>query len=358
MPRKRDIPPDSEKQLQQAYEAFQARDMRAVGGLLGPLIAASAKSSDLSERLAHLTRQMGAIDLAWQFAVQALRIDSESPAALVALAAIERDLDWPAPVRRRLEKARKLAPNSAEPRLALAAFLESEGQDPAAEAELRELIALAPDNPTGWGLLATNLHRQGRFDDTRKALDEIDRLAPGLPSAVALRAQVDLDEAGKMPDRADELRKRAKEALGAAVKQDALPVTWFLRGRSLEETGDLRGARDAYEEALRRDANHPGLRNRLGRLRIRLGDTDGGEELIAEEQARTQEREELSRAISRSAADQDNAELHRAVARLAEKRGLKARARLEWGLVLRTRKGDPEAVARMKALVAGPGKQR
>lgn len=354
MPRKRDIQPEDAQRLQQAFEAFDSKDVRGTMALLGPLIAASAKSSDLSERLAHLTKRMGAIDLAWQFAIQALRIDPESPAALVGLAAIERELDWSAPVRRRLEKAKKLAPRSVEPRLALAEFLESEGQNTTAETELRELIAMAPDNPTGWGLLATNLHRQGRYDDARKALDDVDRRSPGLPSAVALRAQVDLDDASKRPQEAATLRERAKSALADAVKGDALPITWFLHGRALEETGDQRGARDAYEEAYKRDPDLNGLRTRLGRLRIRLGDTDGGEELIAEERTRTEEREELSRAISRSAADQENAEKHREVARLCEKRGNKARARLEWGLVLRTKKNDVEAMQRMKALVAAP----
>ena len=346
--------PEDEKRLQQAYEAFESGDRRATMVLLGPLITASAKSSDLSERLAHLTRRMGAIDLAWQFAIQAVRIDPESPAALVGLAAIERDLDWPAPVRRRLEKAKKLAPRSVEPRLALASFLESEGQDSTAEAELRELIALAPDNPTGWGLLATNLHRQARYDDARKALDEVDKRAPGLPSSFALRAQIDLDDAAKRPDAASALRESARKALASATGADGVPVIWFLRGRALEETGDLRGARDAYEEALKRDRNQTGLRTRLGRLRIRLGDPDGGDELITEQRLWTEDRETFSRAISRSAADQGNADLHREVAKLAEKMGNNARARLEWGLVLRTKKNDPEAVARMKALVTAP----
>jgi len=355
MPRKRDIQPEDEQSLQQAYKAFEAKDARGTMALLGPLIAASAKSSDLSERLAHLTKRMGAIDLAWQFAVQALRIDQESPAALVGLAAIERELDWPAPIRRRLEKAKKLAPRSVEPRLALASFLESEGQNTAAETELRELIAMAPDNPTGWGLLATNLHRQGRYDDARRALDEVERRSPGLPSTVALRAQVDLDDASKRPEEAGKLRERAKAALADAVKANAMPITWFLHGRALEETGDQRSARDSYEEAYKRDPDLNGLRTRLGRLRIRLGDTDGGEDLITEERVRTEEREELSRAISRSAADQEDAEKHRDVARLSEKRGNKARARLEWGLVLRTKKNDPEAIQRMKALVLSSG---
>lgn len=350
LPRQRDLSPDVELRLRAAFQRSDAGDPAGALAAVRALSAASEGSCDLSERLAHLSRRLGAIDLAWRFARQAVRLQPESAAALWQLGLVERDLDETAAVGARFRKARDLAPDSVEPRLALADFLESEQHLALAEEERRALIALQPDNPAGWGLLATNLHRQDRWDDARAALETADRLAPGNPAVWTLRAQIDLDEASWIPERAAELRARARQALEEGMRTAPVPAGAFLLGRACEESGDARGARAAWERAYRDAPDQPGLRPRLARLRIRQGAREAGEALLTEERVHTQTREEFSRLLSRAAAAPEDPVRRRELARACDARGMAARARLEWGRLLETRPGDPEARARLAAL--------
>lgn len=349
LPRQFDLSADSAARLSAAYRMADDGDAAGALAAVRALEPSAAGSCDLSERLANLSRRLGAVDLAYRFARQAVRIQPKSAAALLQLGAVERDLDDVAAVGDRFREARDLAPDSAEPRLALAAFLESESHFAEAEPELRMLTALQPDNPAGWGLLATNLHRQERWDDARAALDAAERLAPGNPAVWTLRAQIDLDAAGRFPDQALALRARARNALEDGVKATPVPAGWYLLGRACEESGDHRGARAAWEEAYRLAPDQPGLRPRLGRLRIRQGATAAGEALLTEERVQTEVRETFSRLVSRAAASKDVAR-RRELARYCDSRGMAARARLEWGRLLEARPGDSEAKARLAAL--------
>jgi len=354
LPGKGDLPPDAAGLVDQGLAAVQAQDLRTVSHVVSALAPRASTSADLAERLATICRAAGQVDLAWKFARLAVSIAPDSPSALLVLSVAETDLDWIALVPERLKRIKQLAPVSVEPRLALATNLQAADQLKPAEAEYRELIAMDPENPAGWGMLANNLYLQERHDDAREAnIEAAKRGGPGNPAVWVLGARIDLDQAEADPKGHGELRKTALAALEEGCAHQPVPSALYLLGTAREADGDLKGARAAMEAAYRLMPDYPRLRPRLGRLRIRLKDVKGGEKLLAEERAASEGRDELRRLVNVSGADLKDPELHRAVAKEADKRRMVARARLEWQLVAKLKPGDSEATARLGALMRG-----
>ncbi|MFM7321895.1 MAG: hypothetical protein ACKO5K_10290 [Armatimonadota bacterium] len=351
---KGDLPADAAPLVDQGLAAVQAKDLRTVSQVVTALAPRAASSADLAERLATICRAAGQVDLAWKFARLAVSVAPDSPSALLVLSVAETDLDWIAAVPERLKQIKKLAPFSVEPRLALATNLQAADQLKAAETEYRELIAMDPDNPAGYGMLANNLYMQERYDDARAAnVEAAKRGGPGNPAVWVLGARIDLDQAEADPKADPNRRKDALAALEAGCAHQPVPAALFLLGTAREADGDLKGARKAFEAAYTLMPDYPRLRPRLGRLRIRLKDVRGGEQLLAEERKAAEGRDALRRLVNVSGADLKDPELHRAVAKEADKRRMVARARLEWQLVALLAPGDTEAKNRLAALMPG-----
>lgn len=348
-----DLDPRAESLVSNALSATQQRDFTAARKMIELLVPVSAESADLSERMASIYREMGDVDLALQYANQAVRIAPKSPSALLVLSVIESDLDWPANVGQRLQEAITLAPSSVEPRLALAKFLQATGNLIEAEKQYHALIEMDDSNPGGWGMLAAVLHQQNRYVDARRALDEAARRSSEAnPSVWVLRAKIDIDEAASGVANADAIRKQAKANLEEGVGINPVPSGLFVLGALLESEGDFVAAKVAMEKAYKGAPEIIGLRPKLGRLRIRLGAVAQGEALISQELARVTSRDRLTRAVNRSGADLADPERHRAVARECDERKMVARGRLEWGLVLKAKPADGEAKRRLTALRA------
>ncbi len=354
LPGKGDLPADAAPVVDQGLAAVANQDLRTVSQVVTTLAPRAPSSADLSERLATLCRSAGQVDLAWKFARLAVSIAPDSPSALLVLSVTESDLDWIAAVPERLKRIKKLAPMSVEPRLALATNLQAADQLKAAEAEYRELVAMAPENPAGWGMLANNLYLQERYDDARAAnVEAAKRGGPENPAVWVLGARIDLDQSEADPKADPNRRKDALAALEAGCAHQPVPAALFLLGTAREADGDLKGARKAFEAAYSQMPDYPRLRPRLGRLRIRLKDTAAGEKLLAEERSAAEDRDELRRLVNVSGADLKDPELHRAVAKEADKRRMIARARLEWQIVAFLAPGDPEAKRRLGRLMRG-----
>lgn len=354
LPSNNDLTAEAEAEVNRALQAIAEQDIKTTRDIIRRMTPASVNSADLSERLATVCRSIGEVDLAWRFANQAVQLGPNSPSALLVLSVTESDLDWPAKVGDRLKKIKQLAPNSVEPRLAFATFYQAAGQYKQAETEYRELISMDSDNPAGWGMLAANLLLQERFEEARVANNEASKRSGPQDTAVwILEAKVSLEQADRDPANAESLRKRTLIALEEGVRTAPAPAALFVLGKVREDLGDLKGARTAMEAAYKQLPEQTGLRPRLARLRIRLGDRAAGEKLLAEQRRQVEEKDRITRAVNGSGADLSNVERHREVAREADKRKMASRARLEWSIVNHLKPGDPEAEKRLEILQNG-----
>jgi tetratricopeptide (TPR) repeat protein len=76
------------------------------------------------------------------------------------------------------------------------------GRDSAAVALARRLVALDPEHLLVRQVLALGLSHQGRLGEALREIEAIEAIAPGDPTAVALRAGIDAARRGLMPNAA------------------------------------------------------------------------------------------------------------------------------------------------------------
>ena len=179
-----------------------------------------------------------------------------------------------------LAQASALAPQAAEPRREVAGLLLRRGKAAQALEELKPLLDVEGGDAQAQALAGQAFAQLGDFRAAEAALTRARVLRPGdakirVASArmQIQRGQADLGlrelqgVAEAQPDaiEADLIlvaahmqrndRPAALQALAkAAAKQSKHPVPDFLRGKILEQSGDLAGARQAYEAALSKDS--------------------------------------------------------------------------------------------------------
>ncbi|HEX2491097.1 MAG TPA: tetratricopeptide repeat protein [Blastocatellia bacterium] len=137
--------------------------------------------------------------------------------------------------------------------LGLGRVAAAEGQHDRAITHLERAVALYPEFGAAYYALALSYRTLARTDDARRALDFHARYGPRWPA-------VD-----------DPVRAKI-----GAVRDDASAN--LQRGISLAESGDLRGAVEAHEAALARDASHAQAHANLIKLYGRVGDWKKAEE--------------------------------------------------------------------------------
>ncbi|MDX2089885.1 MAG: serine/threonine-protein kinase [Kofleriaceae bacterium] len=122
-----------------------------------------------------------------------------------------------------------------------------ERYDGAAGLELQ--AGMETDAATAWALAAYVRAQQGRFDDADKRIADAAKHAG--QSTVA-RAYLDLAEAHVAFGRGDDAAalERAKRCADATDVPALQPVCAQVRGEVLAEQGEVKGAREAYEQAL------------------------------------------------------------------------------------------------------------
>jgi tetratricopeptide (TPR) repeat protein len=144
-------------------------------------------------------------------------------------------------------KAAQLRPRDPDVRLNLAAALRHDGQLPEALAAAREAAQLAPDDAVAHMNLGLLLSDSKRFDEAVTELTAATRLKPDLHKAWWLLGVVQLRR-HDVPS--------ALEALEHARAIKATPEVLTDLGLARRQKGDLRGAEDAFREALATDPRY------------------------------------------------------------------------------------------------------
>lgn len=348
-----DAPEGIMEPLQLAAAAVQAGSRERALSQLRALEPKAATSSDVAERLSRFYERLGFVDKAYLLAEQAVKIAPRSASALMRLARVEQDVGYTPQAREHYRTALEAQPDAIETHLAIVSLYELELQLTEAEKELRNAHARDQTDPAILGLLARNLVLQGRFSEARQALDAAEKEAPGAPPALLERGNIALQEAKRDPGQAAKHLAESRSFLEACLKVEPENASaLFLLGKAAEESGDLAGARKAWERSYQLKPDQDGLRIYLGRLLIRLGEAAKGTALLETEEREHRKRDQRARLAGRVAAAPDLIERHRELARWCAQNQMLSQALLEWELVLRKAPTDPEALAQKAQLSA------
>ena len=146
---------------------------------------------------------------------------------------------------RKLEDSVEADDKFAAPRILLGHLLlgeDDEGSMARAEELFRTAVGSEPDNVSAVSGLGESLLEQGKVEEAAEQFARAVEIDPTYTPAVANMALV-LSRQGK----ADDARERFKEALELNPLD---PGTYFLRGESLEGSGNLDGAAADYRRAI------------------------------------------------------------------------------------------------------------
>jgi len=197
----------------------------------------------------------GDVAAARRTAESELRHDPEDPAALVLLAACQREQGELDPALAALRRAGEAAPEWSEPELAMAEILDQELERPE-EALPHAAAALerADEEEEFLDALALKAGIEIELGKTKAAQRTLSELPP--PDEVALPADVSLDlaylclEAG-LPEEAERRFRRLAEADGDSAE------AFYGLGMCAEERGDETGKRQAWLRTLALDGGAP-----------------------------------------------------------------------------------------------------
>ena len=157
-----------------------------------------------------------------------------------------------------LRAALKLAPESAEAHATLGILFDVQMR-PGAEAEHRQAVLLAPDNPAYLNNLGFSLFLREHFKDAIKEYEKAARLAP-LSHRVRTNMGFAYAALGDLPSAAREFRMGGSEV-------DATNNLGF----AYERRGDMANAYDLYLQAVRLDPNAVRARTNLVHAALVLG---------------------------------------------------------------------------------------
>jgi tetratricopeptide (TPR) repeat protein len=197
---------------------------------------------------------------------EVVRVNAKSPAAHYDLAAAYAMLGRPEDAKREYKEAIALDPKF-EPARAELAALSGEKADPSGQRQLasrlREALKADPKNLVARENLARTLLQLGQIQDAQAELTQLLNLAPGYPEANYLMAQV-LTQQGKADD--------ASEYLRAVLRTNPSHVgaNIMLAGYLLRK-GQREQAVTRLETALRVNPNLSGLKFQLGTLYAQTG---------------------------------------------------------------------------------------
>jgi adenylate cyclase len=112
-------------------------------------------------------------------ALRALELDPDLPEAYLALANIQRSLDWDwAAAEASLKRALGLRPGDTTIRLELAGIKTIRGRTDEAFADVQQVIEQDPLNWNAQRSLATRLAYRGRFDEAQRIMDRLEEMNP------------------------------------------------------------------------------------------------------------------------------------------------------------------------------------
>lgn len=157
-----------------------------------------------------------------------------------------------------LKEALKLTPESADAHAALGILYDVQMR-PDAEAEHRQAVKLAPNNPAYLNNLGFSLYLRHRFKDAIKSYESAARLAP-----LSRRVRTNL---GFACAALGDLRRAAREFQMGGTEAEAKNNLGF----AYERRGDLVNAFDLYLEALRLDPKAEKARSNLVHAALVLG---------------------------------------------------------------------------------------
>jgi putative PEP-CTERM system TPR-repeat lipoprotein len=143
------------------------------------------------------------------------------------------------------------------------------GDYAAAESALQKIGPAIGDLPRGFYFLAVTKLGLQQFAQAEDAANQFLAAAPEDPNGLKLMAYVDL--ARQRPDRA--LTVLANPRLSGQPDPDILD----LKGRALAMTGDLKGAKAAFDQAAHLHPADPNVLNRLAAVELNLGHLAAGE---------------------------------------------------------------------------------
>jgi superkiller protein 3 len=176
-----------------------------------------------------------------------------------------------------LQRAVALQPDFAEAWSDLGEARETLLDDTGALAAFENAVRLAPNDPVAQTRLGTEMLNQKKAAEAIPHLEKAVRLNPrsqsalyGLERALREDGQIEQSEAVKR-ELAEVLRERDRAAqnLFAAIQLND-------QGAALERDGKLREALEKYEEALKLDPEHVGIRVNVAAALLRLGRRDEG----------------------------------------------------------------------------------
>jgi Tfp pilus assembly protein PilF len=175
-------------------------------------------------------------------------------------------------LRHRLERY----PDDVVSRFGLGTLLLSRDRD-AAMAELREVLRVAPDNAQALNNYGAALQSEGRLEEALEQFRRAVRLEPGYTNAhfnlgTALLAQ------GKLQEAASNLRGVASAHPDDRAAREQLTAALVRMASDAVAAGQVMSAETAYRELVGLDPANADLRNNLGILLAKTGDLKGAVE--------------------------------------------------------------------------------
>lgn len=343
------LPTDPASRMEAALALINSGDSTHALPLLRALEQDSHRIPGMTSQLGDLYRQIGQVDRAHALLSSALSLTPTDSVTLVRMGYLELSLGERPAALAHFQQAQKAAPQDPEPLLAEALYYDQESKFAQAEPLLTKAATLATDRWNTRALLADNQAKQGRYAQALSALEALVAQHPGEPQALAQQARTLLDAANAQQAQATGFRKKAIDALNAAIQLAPADASlWFDLGRAWRDSGDSAQARKAWEESYRLKPTYAKLRSQLGALLLRSGDTVRGRKLIAEEEQAEQERVAFNVEVGkRMQASKDSAARRRFAHWCADHHKI-SRAILEWEQLLKDYPGDPEATRELE----------
>jgi len=263
--------------LANAYAAG-GQDKRAAE-ILAKLAGEKPDSAEVHLNLAITDAQLGALDAAVDQYRQALRLNPKDSTALMGLAKSLLRLKKGSEAELNLQQYTLLKPDDPEGYFVLGCDFRDSGRFQEAAAAFEQAARRKPDDydiKYHWGMA---LWRAGHLEEALPPLQSAESLKPDDIQAHYALARV-LWLLGK-DDKAREESQLAERLSLRKSRQNEAGLR-IVNGSLLLERGDLRGAAEAFRQALELDPESAPARSNLGLVLTRLNDPQGAERVLQE----------------------------------------------------------------------------